>query len=100
MITGKQRAQLRGLANGIDTIIQIGKGGITDAVIKSVNDALEARELIKGRVLENSMLTAREACDGLAQACGAEQVQAIGSRFVLYRENKKIDKEKRIILVK
>ena len=96
-ITSKQRSQLRGLAAGEDTIIQIGKGGITDAVIASVNDALKARELIKGRVLENSMLTAREACDALSEACKAEQVQVIGTKFVLYKRN---EKEPKIVLVK
>lgn len=96
-ITSKQRAQLRALAMSEDTIIQIGKGGITDSVIASVNDALRARELIKGKVLENSMLTAREACDALSQACRAEQVQVIGTKFVLYKRN---DKEPKIVLVK
>ena len=96
-ITSKQRSQLRGIAAGEDTIIQIGKGGITDAVIASVNDALKARELIKGRVLENSMLTAREACDALSEACKAEQVQVIGTKFVLYKRN---EKEPKIVLVK
>jgi RNA-binding protein len=100
MLTGKQRAQLRGMANTVDTIIQIGKGGITDSVVKSVDDALKARELIKGRVLENSLLTAREACDELARILNAEPVQSIGSKFVLYRENREIDKTKRIKLVK
>ena len=88
-ITSKQRSQLRGIAAGEDTIIQIGKGGITDSVIASVLDALKARELVKGKVLENSMLTAREACDALSEACQAEQVQVIGTKFVLYRKNKK-----------
>ena len=88
-ITSKQRAQLRGLAMSEDTIIQIGKGGITDSVIASVNDALRARELVKGKVLENSMLTAREACDALSEACKAEQVQVIGTKFVLYKRNDK-----------
>lgn len=96
-ITSKQRAQLRGLAAAEDTIIQIGKGGISDAVIASVSDALKARELVKGKVLENSMLTAREACDALSEACGAEQVQVIGTKFVLYKRN---DKEPKIVLVK
>mgnify|MGYP000347401328 CR=1 FL=1 len=73
-LTSKQRAQLRGLANDIDTIVQVGKDGIGDNLVKQVSDALEARELIKGRVLENSMLTAREAAEQLA-----------GSKFVLYR---------------
>ena len=96
-ITSKQRAQLRGLAMSEDTIIQIGKGGITDTVIASVNDALRARELVKGKVLENSMLTAREACDALSEACKAEQVQVIGTKFVLYKRN---DKEPKIVLLK
>lgn len=96
-ITSKQRAQLRGLAMQQDTIIQVGKGGVTEAVIDSVSAALKARELVKGRVLENSMLTAREACDALAEACGAEQVQVIGTKFVLYKRN---NKEPKIVLVK
>lgn len=89
MLTGKERAKLRSLANGEDTIIHVGKGGVTENVIKQAEDALNARELIKGRVLENSMLTAREACDAIAEQTGAEGVQVIGSRFVLYKRNKK-----------
>ena len=96
-ITSKQRAQLRGIAAGEDTIIQVGKGGINDSLIQSVSDALKAREIVKGRVLENSLLTAREACDALAEACAAEQVQVIGSKFVLYKRN---EKEPKIVLVK
>ena len=87
MITSKQRAQLRGLAMNEDTIIQIGKGGVTDSVIASVSAALKARELVKGKVLENSMLTAREACDALSEACKADQVQVIGTKFVLFKRN-------------
>ena len=94
MLTSKQRAHLRSLAAGEDTIIHIGKGGITDNVTAQVKSALLARELIKGRVLENSMLTAREACDILSEACGAEQVQIIGSKFVLYKRNPKEPKIK------
>ena len=96
-LTSKQRAQLRGMAMSLDTIIQVGKGGINDALVASVNDALRARELVKGRVLENSMLTAREACDELSELCKAEQVQVIGTKFVLYKRN---DKEPKIVLVK
>ena len=92
-ITSKQRAQLRGLAMTEDTIIQIGKGGITENTITQVKDALKARELIKGRVLENSLLTAREAADALAEACAAETVQTIGSKFVLYKRNEKEPKK-------
>ena len=86
-ITSKQRAKLRGMANTLDTILQVGKGGITDSVVESVNAALKAREIVKGKVLENSMLTAREACDALCQACNADGVQVIGTKFVLYKRN-------------
>ncbi len=100
MLSSKQRAQLRGMANAIDTIIQIGKGGITENVVAQVGSALAARELIKGRVLESSMMTAREAADELSRLCRAETVTTIGSRFVLYKENHEIPKDKRIRLVK
>ncbi|MDO4816213.1 MAG: YhbY family RNA-binding protein [Bacillota bacterium] len=96
-LTSKQRAQLKGIAMKEDTIIQIGKGGITDNTVIQVQDALKARELIKGRVLENSLLTAREAAEALAEACSAEVVQTIGSKFVLYKKNAK---EPKIALVK
>lgn len=94
-LTSKQRAQLRGVANSIDTIVIIGKDGITDNLVKQANDALEAREIIKCRVLENSMLTAREACDELSRLTRSEQVQVIGTKFVLYRQH--YDKSKRKI---
>ena len=94
-LTSKQRAQLRGLANSIDTIIHIGKDGIGENLIKQANDALEARELIKCRVLENSMYTAREAAEELKIPTRSEVVQVIGSKFVLYRMQH--DKAKRKI---
>ena len=94
-LTSKQRAQLRGMANGLDTIVQIGKDGIGDNLVQQANEALEARELIKGRVLENSMLTAREAAEELKVAARCEVVQVIGSKFVLYRMQH--DKAKRKI---
>ncbi len=94
-LTSKQRAQLRGVANSIDTIVIIGKDGITENLVKQANDALEAREIIKCRVLENSMLTAREACDELSRLTRSEQVQVIGTKFVLYRQH--YDKSKRKI---
>lgn len=99
-LTSKQRAQLRGMANTIETILQVGKDGVTDSVIRQANEALEARELIKGRVLENSMLTAREVCDQLVVVTRSEPVQVIGSKFVLYRETHNRPKDKRIQLVK
>ena len=87
MITSKQRAYLRGLANGIPTIMQIGKGGIGENLIKTVSDALEARELIKLGVLENSMETPREVADVLSEATDAEVVGVIGRKIILYRES-------------
>ncbi len=99
-LTSKQRAQLRGLANSLEPIVHIGKDGIGDNLVKQADDALEARELIKCCVLENSMYTAREACDELSKLVRAEQVQVIGSKFVLYRESHSKPKEKRIALVK
>ena len=96
-LSSKQRAQLRGIAMTEDTIIQIGKAGITENTVTQVNNALAARELIKGRVLENSLLTAAEAANALAEACGAETVQVIGSKFVLFKRN---IKEPKIELVK
>ncbi|HOJ12479.1 MAG TPA: ribosome assembly RNA-binding protein YhbY [Clostridiales bacterium] len=88
MLTGKQRSYLKGIANSIQPILQIGKGGINENVICQFDEALEARELIKATVLRNSEDDARTACEEIAGLTGAEIVQVIGSRFVLYRESK------------
>ena len=95
MLTSKQRAYLRGLATNEPTIMQIGKGGIGENLVKTVSDALEARELIKMSVLENCDWTAREAADELAEAVGADVVGVIGRKIILYRES---EKNKRIEL--
>ena len=87
MITSKQRAYLRGLANSEPAIMQIGKGGISENLINTVSDALEARELIKMSVLENSEYTPRESADALAEAVGADVVGVIGRKIILYRES-------------
>lgn len=87
MLNSKQRAYLRGLANKLETILIVGKGEINENIITQADNALTARELIKCRVLENSSYTAREACDIIAEKCGADGVQVIGSKFVLYRRN-------------
>lgn len=97
MLKSKQRAQLRGLANSIDTIFQIGKGGINDALVKQVDEALEARELIKLRVLESSPDDVRTVADTVAERTSSDVVQVIGSRFILYRESKD---NKTIVLIK
>lgn len=87
MITTKQRAKLRGLANKADTILQIGKAGVIETTVTQVDDALTARELIKLRCLETAPLTAREAAQDLSERLNAEIVQVIGTRFVLFRRN-------------
>lgn len=96
MLTSKQRASLRGMANSLDTIGQVGKGGVIDAIVTQVDNALTARELIKLRVLETCPLTAREAAVELAEKTGAQVVQVIGYRFVLYRRNPDKPKEEQI----
>ena len=95
-VTGKQRAKLRGMANTIEVVLYIGKEGVTDATVKECYDALEARELIKGCVQQGSPVSARDALTMLCEKTGAEPVQQIGRRFVMYREsreNHKIDFE-------
>lgn len=87
MLTSKQRAYLRGLAASEDTILMVGKGDISENLILQAKGALKARELVKGKVLETSALSPREACDALCAACRAEGVQVIGSKFVLYKRN-------------
>ncbi len=89
MLTSKQRSYLRSLANTMDPIFQIGKGGIGENLIKQFSDALEARELIKATVLRNSETDARETADEIAERTGADVVQVIGNRFVLYKESEK-----------
>lgn len=94
MITGKQRAFLRKAANGIDPIFQIGKGGISEILVSQLADALEARELIKVHILETALLDTKTAANEIAAMLGAEPVQAIGSKFVLYKQAKNVKNRK------
>lgn len=89
MINSKQRAALRAMANVLEPILYIGKAGVTDSVITEANDALSARELVKGSVQQNSPVDAREALDALCKATAAQPVSASGRKFVLYRRNEK-----------
>ena len=93
MITSKQRAYLRSLSTNLDTIFQIGKGGISEEICRQISNALEARELIKARVLESSGYTAKEAASEIAEAVDCEVVSCVGTKFVLYKES---EKKKRI----
>ena len=89
MLTSKQRATLRALSQSLDTIFQIGKGGITEEICNQIANALEARELIKARVLDNSGYTAKEAAGVIAEQIECDVVSCVGTRFVLYKESKK-----------
>ena len=88
-MTSKQRAYLRGLANTLEPIVHAGKSGISDALIKQADDALAAREIIKGKVLETAPGTARELAEEIAAAVNAQVVQVIGRTFVLFRQKEK-----------
>ncbi len=97
MLTSKQRSQLKALATKEDTIVHIGKGGLSDNILKQAEDALKAREIIKCKVLENSILSAKDACSSMAEALNAEAVQVIGTKFVLYKRN---EEQPKIVLEK
>lgn len=89
MLTNKQRAELRGMANTIDTILQVGKGGVTETVMVQANDALRARELIKIKVLDTAPYSTRDTADILAEKTESEVVQVIGGKIILYKRNLK-----------
>ena len=89
MLKSSQRAKLRAMANGIDPVVIIGKDGLGENFVQAVDEALEARELIKVKLLETAPVTVREAADHAAESTGADVVQVIGTRFVLYRRRKK-----------
>ncbi|WP_352420107.1 ribosome assembly RNA-binding protein YhbY [Proteiniborus sp.] len=92
MISGKQRSYLKGLANGIEPIFQVGKNGVTESFLKQVDEALEARELVKINVLNNSFLEAKNVAVELSEKLNAEFVQSIGNKFVIYRESEESKK--------
>ena len=89
MLTSKQRAELRAEANTLETTLMVGKGGVTEQVIEEAKTQLAARELVKGRVLETALLSAREVSDALCEALGADGIQTVGSTFVIYRKAEK-----------
>ena len=94
MLTSKERAELRSQATTIDTTLMVGKGGVTEAVIAEAETQLDAKELIKGKVLEGAMMTPREVCDAICEATGADGVSVIGTKFVIYRFSEKLQAER------
>ena len=94
MLTSKERAELRAQANTLDTTLMVGKDGVTDAVIAEAETQLDARELVKAKVLESAMMTPREVSEEICEATGAEGVSVIGTKFVIYRFSEKCQAER------
>ena len=94
MLTSKERAELRAQANTLDTTLMVGKDGVTDAVVAEAENLLIARELIKGKVLESALMSAREVSDAICEATGADGVSCVGSKFVIYRFSEKCQAER------
>ncbi len=94
MLTSKQRAELRAQANPLETTLMVGKDGVTEAVVAEADRLLTARELIKGKVLETALMSAREVSDALCEATGAEGISCVGSKFVIYRFSEKCQAER------
>lgn len=88
MLNSRQRAQLRAMANDMETILHVGKGGINENTVKQAQDALEARELIKVKILETCPTNVRDTANSLAESTNSDVVQVIGFKFVLYKESK------------
>ena len=94
MLTSKERAELRAQANTLETTLMVGKNGVTETVIAEAENLLTARELVKGKVLEGALMSAREVCDALCEATGAYGVAVIGTKFVIYRFSEKCQEER------
>lgn len=95
MLTSKRRAELRAQTNGLETTLMVGKGGVTDQVVAEAVTQLNARELVKGRVLEAALMSAREVLDALCEATGGDGISTVGSTFVIYRESERLKEERR-----
>ena len=93
MITSKQRSELRSRANELETTLMVGKEGVTDALVEELDRQLEARELVKGKVLETALMSAREVCDALCEALHAEGIQCVGNKFVIWRHSETLAKK-------
>ena len=94
MLTSKQRSEFRAQANDLETTLMVGKEGVTENVIAEADRLLTARELIKGKVLESALMSAREVSDAICEATGADGVSCVGSKFVIYRYSEKCQEER------
>ncbi len=96
MLTSKERAELRARANELETTLMVGKEGVTEAVAAEADRLLTARELIKGKVLESALMSAREVSDAICEATGADGVACVGNKFVIYRFSEKCQEERNL----
>ena len=94
MLTSKERAEFRAQANTLETTLMVGKDGVTENVVAEADRLLTARELVKGKVLESALLSAREVCDAICEATGADGISCVGSKFVIYRFSEKCQEER------
>ena len=94
MLTSKERADLRAQANALETTLMVGKDGVTENVVAEADRLLTARELVKGKVLESALMSAREVSEALCEATGADGVSCVGSKFVIYRFSEKCQEER------
>ena len=94
MLTSKQRAEFRAQANSLETTLIVGKEGVTEAIIAEAERLLTARELVKGKVLETALMSAREVSDEICEATGAEGISCVGYKFVIWRFSEKCQEER------
>lgn len=95
MLTSKERADFRAQANGLEVTLMVGKGGVSDTLIAEAEKLLEAKELVKGRVLETAMMTAREASEAICEGTGADGISCVGATFVIWRKSEKLEAAKK-----
>ena len=95
MLTSKERSELRAQANGLEVTLMVGKGGVTEPVVAEAEILLESHELVKGRVLETALMTAREVSDAICEETGADGVSCVGNTFVIWRKSKKLEAAKK-----
>ena len=94
MLTSKERAEYRAQANALETTLMVGKDGVTENVVAEADKLLTARELVKGKVLESALMSAREVSDAICEATGADGVACVGNKFVIYRFSEKCQEER------
>ena len=94
MLTSKERAEYRAQANALETTLMVGKDGVTENVVAEADKLLTARELVKGKVLESALMSAREVSDAICEATGADGVACVGNKFVIYRFSEKLQAER------